>query len=222
MRSIVLAGCVAAAVVFAVAGCAANPGASPGTEPTASDSPTAPAPPVVTGEEAQARLADLPMPSAVEPLIAIGTVLEGADGTPMLCLGAVAESAPPQCAGPALAGWDWAAVEHQETSGVRWVQGVAMQATYDAESQTVTQVGELLDLAAITLPAIEHPTGDLDEATIAAVQEDLMTLDRPDVLGHFGLDGIVVLQVLYDDGSMQAAVDDIYGEGVVSLESALR
>ena len=120
------------------------------------------------------------------------------------------------------AGWDWAAVEHQETSGVRWVQGVAMRATYDAESQTVTQVGALLDLAAITLPAIEHPTGDLDEATIAAVQEDLMTLDRPDVLGHFGLDGIVVLQVLYDDGSMQAAVDDIYGEGVVSLESALR
>jgi hypothetical protein len=36
------------------------------------------------------------------------------------------------------------------------------------------------------------------------------------------MDGIVVLDVLYDDGSMQAALDEIYGAGVVFVASALR
>lgn len=220
MSSILRSGVVAAAVVLLVAGCAAGPGSSGGSAPPASDAPPAPAQPVVTGAEAQAQLADLPMPSAPEPVMAIGLVLD--DGEPILCLGPVAESAPPQCSGPALAGFDWAQVaEPVEMSGVRWAQ-VAMQVTYDAEAFTATQVGELLDLAAITLPAIEYPTGDLDDATIAAVQEDLMTLRRPDVFGAAGMDGVVVLSVLHDDGSMQEAIDGIYGRGVVFVESALR
>ncbi|WP_425844870.1 hypothetical protein [Agrococcus sp. TSP3-2-1] len=219
-RPILLGGLAATVVLLAVAGCAtAGPGTSGGPAPSATSAPAAPAQPVATGADAQAQLAGLPMPSATEPVMAIGLALD--DGEPILCLGPVMESAPPQCSGPALAGFDWAQLEPVEMEGVRWAQ-VAMQVTYDAASHTVTQAGELLDLAAITMPAIEYPTGDLDEATIAAVQADLDSLERADVLGHVGMDGVVVLSVTFDDGSMQAALDEIYGDGVVFVESALR
>lgn len=200
MRSIALGG--AAAVLLAVAGCATAGSSAP-------DAPSAPA-----------TLA-LPAPSTDSPALGVGTVLEREDGE-ILCLGAVAESAPPQCDGPELVGWDWDAFEHQETGDVRWVQGVALEGTYDAEAQRFTQTGEPMSAAAITLPAVEIPAGDLDEATIASVQEELLALERDDLLGASGHGGIVVLDVVYDDGSMQAALDAHYGEGVVFVVSALR
>lgn len=47
------------------------------------------------------------------------TVLDDGDG-PELCH-AVAESMPPQCSGPEITGWDWAAhPEHEDQGGVRW------------------------------------------------------------------------------------------------------
>lgn len=204
-------GGLAATVLLAVAGCA-----SPGT-----DGATAPAAPVPTGAEVQAQLAELPTPSADSPVLAIATVLEE-DGGAILCVGVVAESAPPQCGGPELIGWDWASVEHQETGGVRWVQGVAVEGTYDAEAAAFTQTGEPMSAAAITLPAIEVPEGDLDDATIEAVQADFFAIERSDVLGSHGEQGTVVVEVVYDDGSVQAAIDEIYGEGVVFVVSALR
>lgn len=218
MRSIAVVGSAAALLVLA--GCAMSALGSGGAEPPSS-APSAPDAPLVTGPEAQALLADLPAPSATEPALAIGTVLDR-DGGQVLCLGPVAESAPPQCDGPDLVGWDWSLVDHQEISGVRWVQGIAAPVTYDAASGTATVAGELLDLGSLTMPAIEYPTGDLDEAQIAAISEDLATLDRPDLLGHGDMDGVVVLDVVLDDGSIQAALDDIYGEGAVFVVSALR
>lgn len=222
MRRITVGGIAAAVLTIALAGCATagSPPDAPAS-PGASDAPTAPASPIVTGADARARLADLPMPSATEPVLAIGTVLEQ-DGIAMLCVGPVAESAPPQCGGPALVGWDWAAFDHEETGGVRWVQGVAVQGTYDARAQTFTQQGEPMSAAAIQLPAIETPKGDLDEATIAAVQEDLLTLQRADIFSSWGETGTVVLNVAYDDGSIQAALDEVYGPGVVFVVSAMR
>lgn len=222
MRSIVLGGIAAASLVLALAGCATTAGSAPDApaSPDATDSPAAPAAPVGTGTDAQARLADLPTPSATEPVLAIGTVLEQ-DGSAILCVGAVAESAPPQCDGPELLGWDWAAFDHEETSGVRWVQGVAIEGTYDAEAQTFTPTGEPTSAAAIQLPAVETPEGELDEATIAAVQEGLSTIQGPNMLGASSERGTVVLHVTYDDGSVQAALDDIHGEGVVFVMPAL-
>lgn len=222
MRRTIVGGIAAAVLSIALAGCA-SAGSAPDApaSPGASDSPTAPAAPVGTGADAQARLAELPMPSATEPVLAIATVLEQ-DGVALLCVGAVAESAPPQCSGPELVGWDWATFEHQDTGGVRWVQGVAIEGTYDAESQTFMPTGAPMSAAAIQLPAIETPQGELDEATIAAVQDDLATIEGPNMLGSWGERGTVVLNVTYDDGSVQAAVDDIYGSHVVFVVSALR
>lgn len=222
MRSIVVGGIAAAVLTFALVGCA-SAGTAPDApaSPGASEAPTAPTAPVSTGADAQARLAELPMPSATEPVLAIGTVLEH-DGIATLCVGPVAESAPPQCAGMELVGWDWAAFDHEQTGGVRWVQGVAIEGTYDAGAQTFTATGAPMSAAAIQLPAIETPQGDLDEATIAAVQEDLATIEGPNMLGSWGEQGTVVLNVTYDDGSVQAAIDDIYGPGVVFVVPALR
>ena len=54
---------------------------------------------------------------------ATGTVLESADHGPQLCLGAVAASLPPQCGGPDLLGWDWAAVDGEESrNGTTWAR----------------------------------------------------------------------------------------------------
>lgn len=230
MRSIALAGVATAVLTIVLAGCASAGSAPDAPVPGASDAPaapSAPSTPVVTGADAQARLAELPMPSATEPVLAIGTVL-GSDAVPgtddgaILCVGPVAESAPPQCSGPLLSGWDWDAVDHEVTGGVPWVQGVAVQGTYDAEEQVFIPTGDPTSAAAIQLPAIETPRGSLDEATIAALQEDLATLQRPDVLGSWGETGTVVLSVAYDDGSMQAALDEIYGPGAVFVVPAMR
>ncbi|WP_306231258.1 hypothetical protein [Agrococcus beijingensis] len=215
LRTALLA--VAASALVACAQTAPGSPVSPGS----SGSPAAPAAPIATGPEAQAALAELPAPSGVEPVLAIATVLETPEGA-ILCLGAVAESAPPQCGGPLLVGWDWAPFEHQETGGVRWVQGVAVEGTYDAEAQTFTQTGAPMSAAAITMPAIEVPAGSLDDATIEAVLADLATLQRADVLGSWSEQGTVVLNVIADDGSVQDAVDAIYGEGVVFVIPALR
>lgn len=194
---------IAAAALLVAAGCA-TPGA---------DAPSAPAAP--------AALSELPVPGPNGEVLAIATVLEQDDGA-ILCVGPVAESAPPQCDGPALLGWDWDAFEHQETGDVRWVQGVAITGVYEADADSFTQTGEPRSAAAITLPAVEVPAGELDEETIQSMQDELMALGRADFYGSWGEQGTVALEVLYDDGSMQAALDEIYGAGAVFVISALR
>lgn len=208
------AAAAAATALVVLAGCAAT-GGTPGSGSAAPDAP------LVTGPEAQALLAELPEPSTDDPALAPATLLER-DGGTVLCLGAVAESAPPQCDGPALEGWDWSTIEHQETGGVRWAQGVGVPVTYDAGTGVATVAGEPVDLASITMPAIEYPTGDLDEAQLAAMQADMAAVPRADLLGATGLDGVLVVDVLFDDGSIQAALDAIYGPGRAFVVSALR
>ena len=60
---------------------------------------------------------------------------------PMLCLGAMAMSYPPQCGDVPIANWDWGVVEGEETaSGASWGQ-YHVVGTYDGETFTVTDVG---------------------------------------------------------------------------------
>lgn len=206
MRSITFGG-IALAVLLVATGCAA-----PGGAPSAPGTPGS--------------FDDLPQPSPAGEVLAIGTVLGSAGeldrDQPMLCVGPVAESAPPQCEGPALIGWDWDAFEHQETAGVRWVQGVAVTGLYDADERTFTVTGEPMSAAAITLPAIEVPDGEVDEATALSTQDELMALGRTDFFSSWRERGTVVLEVLYDDGALQTALDAHYGDGVVFVISALR
>lgn len=72
-----------------------------------------------------------------------GVVLEEGDGA-ILCNGGVAESAPPQCDGPVIAGWDWdaaadAGIEIREQSGVRWADSAWLVGTLDGDTFTQTE-----------------------------------------------------------------------------------
>ena len=88
--------------------------------PAASASPTDP-PPLPVGEERTE----------------VNYVVDDGDG-PVLCLGAVAESAPPQCTGVPLSGWDWADhPEQEQTGGTRWGT-FGVTGTFDGEVFAVT------------------------------------------------------------------------------------
>jgi hypothetical protein len=68
-------------------------------------------------------------------------VLDDGDGAE-LCLGGALDSLPPQCGGPKLVGWDWAAVDagtYEESDGVRWGH-FAVTGTYDGTDFTPTEV----------------------------------------------------------------------------------
>lgn len=67
------------------------------------------------------------------------TVLESSGHGPQLCLGGVAESYPPQCGGPDIVGWEWDAVEGEESSnGTTWGDYTVV-GTWDGERLTLTE-----------------------------------------------------------------------------------
>ncbi len=66
-------------------------------------------------------------------------VLESPDHGPQLCLGGVAQSYPPQCGGPDVIGWDWDAVDDEESaSGTTWGTYTVV-GTWDGDSLTLTE-----------------------------------------------------------------------------------
>jgi hypothetical protein len=68
------------------------------------------------------------------------TVLDAGSG-PELCLGAIAESLPPQCGGMPVLHWSWAEVAgEQHAGGVTWGE-YHLEGTYDGSSFTVGNVG---------------------------------------------------------------------------------
>ncbi|CAN5453707.1 hypothetical protein BH10ACT10_BH10ACT10_19460 [soil metagenome] len=78
-------------------------------------------------------------PTTTQELMGRGLVLQKGAGLPMLCLGAVAASRPPQCEGPPITNWDWGAVPDEEsyrgtTDGTYVVVG-----TYDSGRFTLTR-----------------------------------------------------------------------------------
>ena len=143
-------------------------------------------------------------------------------GDPELCLGAVAESWPPQCGGPPIDGWDWAdhhgVFERQQQ--VRWGQ-FAVTGTWDGTrfgyhdaipaALYDAMPGETVSYPA---PAVEHTAAELED--IAGEVGDL-----PGAQGAYVDAGHVLVDVVYDDGSLQSWADRAYGKGVVVVRSAL-
>ncbi|GAA1937078.1 hypothetical protein GCM10009797_33480 [Nocardioides hwasunensis] len=71
------------------------------------------------------------------PVRTVTTVLDEGGG-PVMCLGMVMQSSPPQCDGPDVAGWEWA--DHPEADaagGVRW-GGFVVVGDWDGTTLTVT------------------------------------------------------------------------------------
>ena len=70
-----------------------------------------------------------------------GTVLETPQQGPLLCLGVVLTSMPPQCGGPPIEGWDWAVVDNEESlSGTTWGR-FHVAGFYDGDVFMVTGAG---------------------------------------------------------------------------------
>ena len=69
------------------------------------------------------------------------TVLESRTHGPMLCLGGVLESFPPQCGDLRITNWDWHAVDGEETAGGTVWGAYYVVGRYDGETFAVTDVG---------------------------------------------------------------------------------
>jgi len=141
-----------------------------------------------------------------------------------LCLGAIAESYPPQCGGPHITNWDWAAQKgmFDEQGDVRWGT-FAVTGTWDGDEFTVTDAipGALYDPMPEEPPVYPDPSKDYDEGRLTEIAEELTGV--PGVLGAYGdaTTGHVLVDVNYDDGSYQDYADATYGDGVVVVTGAL-
>lgn len=205
-RRLVLASASFAGLLL-LSACATGPGTSPA--------------PIST-----ARVSDwaVPMPGLPNGrVIATGTVMDVA-GDVQLCLGAVAESHPPQCTGIPLDDWTWDGVDGSETSGdVTWGM-YAVYGTYDGERYTNTDAPIMLALYDTVAP--EDPTGGVDgttdDAELALVQDDISSSLGADALSIMTDRGYVWLQVVWDDGTIQESADAKFGDDVVVVTSALR
>ncbi|WP_205471529.1 hypothetical protein [Nocardioides sp. SYSU D00038] len=167
------------------------------------------------------------------------TVLDDGGGAE-LCLGPVALSHPPQCSGTPLVGWDWA--EHPEgveTAGrTRWAE-FAVTGTFDGTALTPTEVvpAALHDppapSATPSTPSTPSPPcaasgqadcdptpAELDDERVAQLQQEAS--DVPGFLGSMVVGGVVTVDVVHDDGTLQAWADQEWGEGTVVVVSALR
>ena len=162
---------------------------------------------------------DIPAAAGTVSTRDLATVMD--TGRPELCLGPVAESYPPQCSGPRLIGWDWA--DHQgifeKQGSTRW-GSFAVTGTFDGVEFTVTSAvpAALYDTVARTPEPAPEGT-DTDAATLARIQKELEKL--PGMLSVATYDGYVGVDVVHDDGSLQAWADKEYGKGVVVITSAL-
>ncbi|MCM3696568.1 hypothetical protein [Microbacterium oleivorans] len=152
-----------------------------------------------------------------------GTVLD--DGSSAkLCLGAVAESAPPQCAGIPLAGWSWEGVADAAVmSGSTWGT-YAVWGTYDGDTLTVTRAPvplALFDAMPLPDPTRGEP-GTATAADIDTVQSIVPDAIGAAYLGSYDQDGWIHVDVIWDDGTWQRAADQDFGAGKVIVRSALR
>ncbi|WP_317230632.1 hypothetical protein [Clavibacter sp. MX14-G9D] len=163
-------------------------------------------------------------PAPVDELTARTFVMDTGDGAE-LCLGGVGESLPPSCGGPDAVGWDWAAVEDEETlSGSTWGH-YEVHGTWDGTAFTLTRTPVSYDPRAASTPLPDPTPGvPADPAAIARAMEDhssaMGTPGGPLWLGEY--QGRVSVGVIHDDGTQQAAADAEYGEDVVEIHSALR
>jgi hypothetical protein len=172
------------------------------------------------------------MPPADELTASVTVLQRTADESPMLCAGPVASSLPPQCGGPVIAGWDWDAVDDEETAnGVTWGE-YDVVGTWDGTAFTLTRAPEptpeqVPDATLLTpwpdpadAETIARATADYGEAMSAQLQDPPAA--GTGIFGFGDAGGRLVVDVLHDDGTMQAEADARYGPDVVVIESALR
>lgn len=156
-------------------------------------------------------------------VVGVGLVLDK-DGSPELCLGPVAESAPPQCAGIPLDDWSWEGLDGVvEYDGARW-GNYAVQGRFDGTRIAVTQPP--VPLALYDPMMTEDPTGGrpgaATEAELAELQALVPELLGEGLLGSYPENGRLVVDVLWDDGTWQDAADADFGADRILIRPALK
>ena len=124
--------------------------------------------------------------------------------------------------GRRIAGWDWrdqqGIFEHQQ--GVRWgsfwVAGTWDGTTFTYRDAIPSALYDPMptEPSPLPTPAVRHSQAELED--IAGEVGGL-----PGVLSVYTDAGHVLLDVVYDDGSLQAWTDDVYGADVVVVRPAL-
>lgn len=111
--------------------------------------------------------APTPVPDGEVHTPGLVTVLDPGTG-PELCLGAVAESYPPQCSGPKIEGFEWGDVGAEEAAGVKWGT-YAVTGTFDGTTFTATDA----------IPAaLYDPVAEPTEDALGAACDDPETTDE--------------------------------------------
>lgn len=166
-----------------------------------------------------------PLPVAGE-LQGQGMVMQTGTEPPQLCLGAVMESYPPQCTGPALRNWDWSRVDDEEgASGYTW-GSYLVTGTWDGVQFTQTKDPIPLSLYDPPSPAGPAPwegtPGSGSEAQLELIRDEVHSSRGSSILGSWTTNGYLILNVFYDDGALQSEMDAKYGPKLVLVQSALR
>ncbi len=166
-------------------------------------------------------------------------VIEDGDRPPQLCVEGVQESLPPNCSGVELIGWDWGAVDGDdeqrgrmdwgevERGPVRWgeftVTGDYSRADNSLKVTSIEPGGsepaplEVCPDGSPTLAPYERPL--FDETASQFVAERFGIAVPP---GYSDECGRLTISVVFDDGSIRAALDETSGDGpAVRVESAL-
>lgn len=196
--------------------CAPETSGTAGPDPASSSA--SPSPDPATPDTTAAPLGAVwPEPPEGE-VVAEGTVLD-VNGVVVICLGAVAESAPPQCSGTPLEGWSWDGIGGAGALDAMWGD-YTVQGTYDGERIAVTQTPSP---AAHPDPAPEVTvTDDAERKRLTDVWEQIVDrIGTRTISTHIDPDRVEV-HVVWDDGTLQDAADAEFGEGVVYIRSALR
>lgn len=194
----------ATASLLLLTACASGPGTEPTSTPGVSLAEVNAVPPAgeVTGQ---------------------GMVMDDA-GTVKLCLGAIMESYPPQCHGIPMHGWSWDGVSESETQEALTWGMYAVTGTFDGTAFTLTK--QPIMLALYDAIADEDPTGGTagttSEARLALIQSEVGEQLGARLLGSAARNGYLWVDVLWDDGTLQDAADETFGDDVVILRSALR
>lgn len=148
-------------------------------------------------------------------------VIDDGGGTE-ICLGAVAESYPPQCSGPELRDWDWSAHEgdYDQAAGQRFGTFL-VRGTWDGRAMTATAIAPGSGTAPPEPSLPPAPSGgpERTEEQLAGIAEDLLAVDGMVEAAPEG--GRVLARAVHDDGTVQEWADATYGEGVVVVTSAL-
>ncbi|WP_133058976.1 MULTISPECIES: hypothetical protein [unclassified Nocardioides] len=164
---------------------------------------------------------DVPAAPGVVDTRGLVTVMD-AGGSPELCLGPVAESYPPQCSGPPIDGWDWSDHKqmYESQGSVRWGQFM-VSGTWDGTTFGFENAvpGPLYDPMPTPEPTYPAPSVEHSRAELEQIAEEVGTL--PGAQGAYADRGHVLVDVTYDDGSLQDWADETYGDGVVVVSPML-